>query len=216
MYTGIHKAIRALMADTLLAVGRMDEGDDLEFAQVTQRVLELLDFLRSHLAHENEFVHTAMEARAPGAAARIAGEHEEHEQHIALIAARVASLRAQPREGRAAMALQLYRELSDFVADNFHHMVVEETQHNAVLWAHYTDAELADLHHALVGSIPPAEMMFAMRWMLPFMNPAERLGLLQDIKSNAPPPVFQAVIDTARPHLTQREWDKVAKALAIA
>ena len=83
MYAGIHKALRALMADTLLAVGRMDGGDDLELAQTTQRVVELLDFCSSHLAHENEFVHAAIEARAPGASAAIAHEHEEHERHIA-------------------------------------------------------------------------------------------------------------------------------------
>src|SRR6476620_8086349 len=78
MYAGIHKALRALMADTLLALGRMDSADDLELAQATQRVVELLDFCRSHLAHENEFVHTAIEARAAGASAAIAHEHEEH------------------------------------------------------------------------------------------------------------------------------------------
>ena len=215
MYTGIHKAIRALMADTLLAAGRMDVDDDLEFAQVTQRVLELLDFLQSHLTHENDFVHAAMEKRVPGSAARIAGEHEEHEHHIALLSGTIARLRAQPREARAGMALQLYRELSAFVADNLHHMLFEETEHNALLWANYGDEELAAIHRALIASIPPAEMMFAMRWMVPFMSPAERLGLLQDIKWNAPAPVFQAVVDTARPHLTQREWDKLAQALHI-
>ena len=33
------------------------------------RVLDLLDFCMSHLRHENQFVHTAIEARAPGFAA---------------------------------------------------------------------------------------------------------------------------------------------------
>ena len=32
--------------------------------------------------------------------------------------------------------------LALFIADNFQHMHVEETAHNAVLWARYTDAEL--------------------------------------------------------------------------
>jgi hypothetical protein len=157
-----------------------------------------------------------MEAREPGASARIAGEHVEHEAHLARLAQTVEDLRAQPADARDAAALMLYRELSLFVADNFEHMMIEETHHNAVLWARYTDEELLALHHELVGSIPPQEMMFVMRWMLPFMNPAERLTVLQDIRWNAPAPVFQAVIDTARPHLTQREWEKLAAALAIA
>src|SRR5213595_3460965 len=139
MYVGIHKALRALMADTLLAVGRMDCDDDLEFAQVTQRVVELLDFLRAHLSHENTFVHPAMEARAPGASGRIAGEHQDHERHIDELAHSVETLRAQPVATRGAAALALYRALALFIAENFEHMHVEETQHNAVLWTHYTD-----------------------------------------------------------------------------
>ena len=101
MYAGIHKALRALMTDTLLAVGRMDVGDELETAQTTQRVVELLDFCRLHLRHENQFVHAAIEARAPGASEAVAHEHEEHERHIDALAAEVESLqigRASCRE----------------------------------------------------------------------------------------------------------------------
>jgi hemerythrin-like domain-containing protein len=216
MYAGIHKAIRALMADTLLAVGRMDASDELEVAQVTQRVVELLDFCRSHLEHENQFVHTAMEARAAGSTAVIAGEHEEHVRHIDELGHAVQALRARPAGSRDAAVLALYRQLSLFIAGNFQHMHVEETAHNAVLWARYTDAELAAIHHALVSSIPPQEMMYAVRWMVPFMNPAERAGMLQDMRANAPAPAFQAALDTVRPHLTAREWDKLAQALGLA
>ena len=66
LYSGIHKALRALMADTLLAVGRMDTDDKLEVAEVTERVLVLLEVCRSHLQHENDFIHAAIEARHPG------------------------------------------------------------------------------------------------------------------------------------------------------
>lgn len=215
LYSGIHKALRALMTDTLLAVGRMDCGDDLEFAQVTQRVVETLELLRSHLSHENRFVHPAMEAREPGASARIAQEHVGHEDHLVQLARAVEALRAQPPGARAAAALTLYRELALFVAGNFQHMHVEETAHNAVLWARYADEELGAIHNELVASIAPQEMMLTLRWMVPFMNPAERAGLLQDIRCNAPAPVFEAAIATVRPHLTAREWDKLAAALAI-
>ena len=53
----------------------------------------------------------------------------------------------------------LYRQLTLFMAHNFEHMNEEETAHNAVLWAHYTDAELVGIHDALVASIPPHEML---------------------------------------------------------
>jgi hypothetical protein len=213
MYAGIHKALRALMADTLLAVGRMDFTDELELAQTTQRVVELLDFCRSHLEHENQFVHTAMEARAPGSTAVGAAEHREHESHLLELAHAVEALRAAPAAQRVTLAQDLYRRLGLFLAGNFEHMNVEESSHNAVLWARYTDAELHGIHNALLASIPPQEMMFAIRWMVPYMNPVERAGMLGGMKANAPAPAFEAAIETVRPHLTQREWEKLARAL---
>jgi hypothetical protein len=215
MYAGIHKALRALMADTLLAVGRLDFEDADELNATTARVLELLDFCRSHLRHENEFVHAAIEARAPGASAVIAHEHEEHEKHIESLAGAVHALRDCAGAGRARAALDLYRSLALFIADNFQHMHVEETAHNAVLWARYTDAELVAIHNALVASIPPQEMMFTARWLIPFMNPAERAGVLSDMQANAPAPAFTAVLDVVRPHLSDKEWAKLARSLNL-
>ena len=216
LYTGIHKALRALMADTLLAVGRMDPDDDAEVAQAGERVLQLLGVCGGHLLHENAHVHAAIEARAPGASDRIAHEHEEHRQHIAQLAELVARLRTVVPGLRHAAALDLYRALALFAADNFRHMNVEETAHNAVLWARYTDAELVAIHDALVASIPPEEMMTIARWLVPFLNPLERYHVLADMRAKAPQPVFEALLELVRPHLGSGEWAKLARALGLA
>jgi hypothetical protein len=50
---------------------------------------------------------------------------------------------------------------------------------------------------------------------VPFMNPAERLALLDGIRAKAPPPAFQAILDTVQPHLTQGEWAKLARGLGL-
>ncbi|WP_218510667.1 hemerythrin domain-containing protein [Variovorax sp. dw_308] len=215
LYAGIHKGLRALMADTLLAVGRMDCDDALELAQTTQRVMELLDFCRSHLAHENEFIHPALEARAPGASGVIAHEHEEHERDIRLLGELVTALLQCAPEDRARAAATLYGRLSLFVSHNYEHMYIEETAHNAVLWARYTDAELIDIHNALLASIPPHEMMFAVRWMVPWINPAQRAAMLGDMQAHAPAPAFEAALGLVRPHLREQEWTKLMKSLGL-
>lgn len=214
LYTTIHKALRALMADTLLAVGRMDTDDDLEFAQVTQRVLELLSFCASHLMHENDFIHPPLEAGTAGASRQASDDHRHHEQAFSRLAGDVETLRAAAPARRPALALALYRALALFVAENFQHMHMEETAHQEALWAAYGDAELLDVHNRLVASIPPQEMLFWMRWMVPFMNPAERVAVLGGMRAQAPAPAFQAVLDTARPHMDAREREKLDRALA--
>lgn len=216
MYAGIHKAMRAVMADTLVQIGRMDAADDASLQAGTQRLLELLEFCTSHLQHENDFVHAAMEARAPGASAAVAHEHEEHLADIARLSGLVQRLREAQAPARGPLALALYRELSRFVAHNLEHMLVEETAHNAVLWAHYTDAELAGIHDALVASIPPQEMMFTARWMVPAMCPAERAMVLADMRAKAPAPAFEAILSIVQPHLDGGEWTKLTRALGLA
>lgn len=215
LYSGIHKALRACMADALVSVGRMDVDDKQALARTTAQVAELLAFCASHLQHENDFVHTAMEARAPASSSAAAHDHEEHRAHNARLGELAASLPELPAAERAAAAAALYRALAMFVAHNLEHMHVEETAHNAVLWAHYTDAELAAIHDALVASIPPEEMMAAARWMVPSMNPAERLGLLLDMRGKAPLPAFHAMLESVRPHLDTSAWIQLARGLGL-
>ena len=64
-YAGIHKALRAVMADTLLAVGRADPSDPNDVADASARVNWLMDLCASHVHHENTHVHPAIEARTP-------------------------------------------------------------------------------------------------------------------------------------------------------
>ncbi|MDO8278648.1 MAG: hypothetical protein Q7T63_11020, partial [Burkholderiaceae bacterium] len=146
---------------------------------------------------------------------QIAGEHDEHERHIAHLRGLIVALAAQPAAARGAAALTLYRETALFVADNFRHMHVEETAHNAVLWARYTDAELVGIHGALLASIPPQEMMFALRWLVPFMNPEERSAMLGDMREHAPAPAFAAALEMVRPLLSESEWGKLARDLNL-
>jgi hypothetical protein len=215
LYGSIHKALRAFMADTLLALGRVDVDDPQALADATGRVIALMDFCVSHLEHENTFVHRALEARAPGASASVAHDHEEHLHETAQLRAAAVALRSAAPAVRPAFAHQLYRELALFVADNLRHMHVEETAHNAVLWARYTDAELAALHDELVASISPQESMVVARWMLPFMTPAERLAAVADMRAKAPPPAFHAVLDLLQLHLDGPQWAHLARGLGL-
>lgn len=216
LYVGIHKAMRALMADILVAVGKMDPADDSEVEWIGSRVLQFADFCTSHLEHENEFVHVALEARMPGSSARIAAEHVEHEQAIAALKAAVGKLQTSSGPEREHAALALYRQLALFIAHNFEHMQAEEIEHNQALWVHYTDEELLALHGRLVATIPPEETLFTMRWMVPAMTPAERLVVLQGMQTHAPAPAFAAVLDVVRPHLSSGEWAKLARGLKLA
>lgn len=216
LYGSIHKALRMMMCDTLVGIGRLDVEDDQAVVRAAQRVFELLEICHAHLRHENRFVHPAMHARDAGSSDAAAGEHAQHERHIVQLSRLAGALVKSDAGQRGLLLTELYHALSLFVADNLRHMVDEETRHNAVLWAHYSDAELMALHDELVASIAPPEMLAVMRWMVPACNPCERAEMLRGMQAQAPRPAFEAVLDTVRPHLDDREWASLARALGRA
>jgi hypothetical protein len=215
LYAPIHKALRHFMTDTLHRVGRVDVFDAEDMAATLGQLEALLDQCLRHIHHENEFVHTAMEARQPRGASRTADDHLEHFESIDALRADATALRAAPEGERMTLALRLYRHLALFVAENFQHMHFEETHNNSVLWAHYSDAELIDLHHRLVATLPPAENLQVARWMVPALSPAERAMVLGDMKAGAPQAAFQAALETIRPHLDDTAWNKLARAIGV-
>ena len=203
IYCQIHKGLRLFMTDTLSRVGRMDIHDETERHAVLTQVQALLDECRSHLERENAFVHTALEARRPGASFGISAEHEEHLEAIATLESEVRALAALAQPGTA---LRLYRRLSRFVAENFEHMLIEETRHNAALWDAYSDEELMALNERIVASVSPQEMAALMRWMVPALTPAEQAELLGAM----PAPLRAGLLQMLAPYLEARAAPRLA------
>lgn len=214
-YAPVHKALRLFMTRTLCAVGSTDPADAQAVRVTLDAVARLLAMCESHLRHENAFVHPALERAQPGSAARIAAEHEHHVEAIADLRD-LAALVDHCRDAARATALgRLYRALALFVADNFQHMHVEETAHNAVLWAAYTDAELDAIEQALVASIPSAEMAEALHWFVPALNAPERAGMLRGMQQGMPPRAFDAVLAIAQRTLSSRDHARLLRDLAL-
>ncbi|HWA39384.1 MAG TPA: hemerythrin domain-containing protein [Burkholderiales bacterium] len=215
LYTGIHKALRALLCDTLVRAGAMDVEDGEETAVVLAAVRNLIDLTRHHLHHENQHVHPLLEARVAGATASLMREHIEHEEAFERLEAAVRAVEQAAGAARAAAALALYRELALYAAEDFRHMHEEETRTNALLWERCTDAELKAAHHAIVSGIAPDLMARYVRWLVPSMTPAERAALLAGAQASVPPQVFAGMLQMVRPLIGEAGWAKLGRALAL-
>jgi hypothetical protein len=213
LYVGIHKALRCFMADALTTLGRMDADDADSREAALVGVEALLSTLRSHLMHENDHMHAAIEARRLGAARHTADDHLLHLDAIANLEDETRAVRDARDGQRDAAALRLYRHLSEFVADNLQHMLVEESKNNATLWALYSDEELAALHDRLVATVPPAEMAMLARWFGAALTTAELSAMFLDMRQKAPPPAFEVLLDIVRRQLDPSRWARLARAL---
>jgi hypothetical protein len=214
LYAAVHKGLRACMAHVLVEAGRMDTTDAEDTARTLEAVRHLLLLCRTHLEHEDTFVHGAMQARRPGSAATTLGDHEHHKWAIVEIDTAARAVERTHGMERRDAAQQLYALLARFVADNYEHMHVEETQNNAVLWAEYSDAELLAIKAHLIASIPPDVNIAFLRWIAPSLSPAERGELFAGARAGMPPPAFEAGLAMVKNHLSERDWFKLQLALA--
>lgn len=213
IYSHIHKALRALMADTMVRLGRLDCGDQQEVAELMAQVKALSSFTESHLKHEDVHVHPAMEAATPGSTHAAAGEHPEHVAACRRLSALADAILVAGAEARAVLAERLYHATCLFLAESLEHMHMEEAEYNPVLWAAYSDAQLMELQMQIVATLTPEEHGMSLQWMIPSMTPAERLGMVGGMKQGMPVQVFCATMEQLRAYLPARQWDQLADGL---
>lgn len=215
LYAPIHKALRAWMFDTIVAVGRIDGRDEPALKATLRKVEGLLAICASHIEHEHDFLHRAMERHMPGSAREADLGHQAHHRQMTRLRGLVAQVQDAEASARFPLLMTLYRELAMFVAENLTHMQWEETVHNEALWARHTDAQLDAIHDALVQSIPPQEMAEVLRHMLPALSPLERHGMLADMRGKMPPQAFEGVLQLAHEVLGAHCWADLQRALGL-
>jgi hypothetical protein len=76
--------------------------------------------------------------------------------------------------------------------------------------------EVAAVHGAIIGSIPPDEMARSLAFMLPAMNIDDRAELLGGIRLAAPPEAFDATMGLARSVLRPADFVALADRLEVA
>ncbi len=155
-----HKGIRFAFAQLIMKAGSLDYTDKSKVAQLKAELDEFGGLLEEHAHLENEFILKSLEQRLPGSA-----QHDE-EDHVVLETLQAAvfeKLEAilDPRISDAsahAMGYAFYQDLGKLYAAHLEHMLEEETVTQALLWEHFSDAEIIGLHVQIVRS-NPCELM---------------------------------------------------------
>ena len=213
IYRRNHKALRACMCDTLVRVGALDASDRREVTIELTQVRAMAEFSSTHIAHEDTFVHPAMEARFPGTAKATAAEHAHHRYACRKIVALADAVHKAGIDERALLLTQLYHTIALFVAETLVHMNAEETDNNTLLWATHTDEELTRMEQAIAASMTPEEKAVSLRWMLPALNADERVELMEAVLQDVPSEFYNEMLAGMQPLLSGTDWRKLTLAL---
>jgi hemerythrin-like domain-containing protein len=215
-YGKIHKGLRLAQSQLLVRLGACGGDDAVELALLLADLAGFLGMAEHHLENEDRWIHTALEARAPGAARGLAQDHAHHHHAFEELKTLMSGVRAADGENRARALHLLYLRFSRFMAADLEHMAEEEQLILPVLQSLFTDEELMGVEGEIVSRLDLDETIAFARLMIPASNPAERVDWAAGMRAAAPPEVFDAVMSlAAQPSLTPAAYAQLREGLGL-
>ncbi|MDL2406316.1 hypothetical protein PY650_11745 [Rhizobium calliandrae] len=216
IYGAIHKGLRKAGCDLLGRLGTADFQNAEETVFLIDDLRNYLMLAASHVNHEDDHIHVALAAKGVSTVT-LDDQHDDHRTAFRELEELIAAWEKAWPLHKPACGRKLYLAFAAYIADDFAHMHEEETVTGPLLWSNFTDNEILGIEMSIISSLPPEKSMAFMRIMIPAINPAERAALLGAMKKDAPPEIFQAVIDFAvRPGLSAIDFARLAVALKLA
>lgn len=203
----IHKALRAMLYYTALALQKTDFSDNAQAAAALANVNDVLFAFDRHAHHEDSFIIPAVAACEPEIAASFKEEHEE-DHRLAGYLKNLLNIfdNTYFAEERTICGSAIIKSFTEFVVFNLEHMAKEEMLLNQALWKHYTDKQIIEKHRRLLSTIPPAEMQSSAKWITRAISTADAISWLKHIKETAPEFVFSNLLHIAQEELSELQF----------
>ncbi|WP_347312770.1 hemerythrin domain-containing protein [Defluviimonas sp. SAOS-178_SWC] len=213
LYYAVHKGIRLANARMLIALGQADASDEASLMNVLGQLAAHLELSLSHLTHENDRIHSVVEARIPGGSDHQGEDHDHHLEAFAELR-RLTDEVAMAGADRPAKLRRLYQRFALFVADDLSHMHEEETELMPLIAANFSGEEIDAIEHSIVANIPPAKMAHFGRFMLGAASRPERIGMVGGMRQAMPEEVFDGLFAAIMGEPWRYgDWDRMEQVL---
>jgi len=209
MYRTIHKAIRLMMYTTAHDLGVADYQDKAVADGALASLESTISLLVLHAGHEENFVHTALEKRAPGFIESFEKDHGSDERTYAQLRKLSNEVGSANAGRKAELGNEIYEIYNQFVGTYLDHLHREENELQQALWDNFTDEELGAIDGAIMASVPPNLMAQFIALICGSLNPDELASLLGQMKGGMPPEAFQGMAQACEAATPADIWAKV-------
>lgn len=177
MFSCVHKAQRYAMCEAMLQVSSLNPYSPPDIVYVLGQLGDMLDYHMVLTRHVAVHVVHRMEILAPGSSDAVALLCSERLVSIARMRdIHHAAAALGDRMAREMLAV-LQHHLNAFVARALNAMDSIGKEVNQVLQPVLADDALAAFEEAMLTGQEPKALRSSMQWMLPALNPAERIRL---------------------------------------
>lgn len=213
LYRDIHKGIRCELFAMVAEAGRLDPADRCGVAALAGQVRGTLRLLVEHAEHEDRGIQEVIEQYAPDLAVQVNTEHHRLEARMERLG-ELAERCAADGAGRAELH-ELYIELAAFTGSYLLHQDLEERVIAPIIEASIGLEGVLGVHGAIIGGMPPQQLIGALAVMLPAMNVDDRTELIGGMQQSAPAEVVAEVWSLAKSVLPADDTRVLAARLGL-
>ncbi|HZG24095.1 MAG TPA: hypothetical protein VEZ17_05915 [Chitinophagaceae bacterium] len=213
-FTYIHKALRAMLYDTALAIQQTYFADHSEAGIAIRKIEDVLYLVEQHAYHEDTGVLPAIEMFEPHIVEEFQEEHVTDLMMSDCLKHLLNMYKSAENEAdKLLCGSAISKAFVEFMVFNLEHMAKEEMLINPVLWKEYTDGQIELINQKVVASTPAAEKTLSARWILKGVNHIEAIQWLKSIKESVPPSLFEKILRIAEDELPELSREKVLDGL---
>lgn len=211
-----HKGLRNTLSLLNHLAGNTDFADADSVKRLHKTGRDLFQMLTEHAEIEDRVLLAAIEKRCPGGGQHNSDEHVVIEAQQARLENLLEILTSQALRGESvdALAWEFYADLNRFHSAYLLHMLGEEEETQALLWEHFSDAELLDMAKQASASIPPDAMLLWVRYAAPAMDHQSRMQWMRGMKAGAPEVFFKQVLELLKAVLPPGEFARLEQELS--
>lgn len=194
LFSTSHKALRAMMNELQLLSGRADYDNAEDFAEIKEKFEFLWQTLHFHAVGEDKFIFPMLEKVNKQRFNHLDSTHHTLDPIMENIEKQFKEL--ENTEPKSPAGSMFYATYNKFLSDYYVH-INEEEECMPIFWEHYTDEVLGAEYMKMPSVVPPAVSAYFAKYLFISINKIEAWKFLENVKINAPPPVFTMFMDAA-------------------
>ena len=214
IFNQVHKALRAMLYDTAIAIQRTDFSREEQARKVFKKIETVLWLFDGHAETEDTMIFPLLKAIAPDVVDDFEQQHDaDHALSHDLYNIIAAYNFARTETDMLHAGIKLLQAFNEFTAFNLQHMNKEETIINSLLWQHFTDIQLLELQKEIVSKVPPDKNEIVGRWMIKGISDMEMIVWLSKLKQTIPAAAFNCLYSFAAQELPEERWAHISRCL---
>lgn len=208
-----HKGLRNGLTKIQFTTAQLDFSDAKQLASLLESLEWMMKILDAHALGEDKFLFPLLQKVNPVVFKILEEEHGGLERVQTSLIEELQNIKGQSSSNREELGILFTRNLNDFVAHYFIHLQTEELKAIPELWNSYEDSELMQAVGKFASITPSDVLAKFVEYIIPALNPKERISFMMTIKNSASEQVFNNFLAISKNVLTMESFTNLEKGI---